>query len=170
MGREHRTDYGEDGETPLDDVDRRLLALLQSDAKRPLAALGDEVDLAPSSVAERVRRLEATGVIRGYFAQVDPRRVGLDLAAFIGVSLNYPKHIDEFEAIAIAMPEVQECHRTGRGALAVEGARAQHGGDGAGALQLPRHRRGAAHQTMVVFSTRIERAGCPSRVRRSAPA
>lgn len=162
MGRDYRTDYGDDGETPLDDVDRRLLALLQSDAKRPLAALGDEVDLAPSSVAERVRRLEATGVIRGYFAQVDPRRVGLDLAAFIGVSLNYPKHIDEFEAIAIAMPEVQECHHvTGAHSLLLK-VRARNTAAMERVLSKLRDIDGVLRtETMVVFSTRIERPQVP---------
>lgn len=170
MGRENRTDYGDDGETPLDCVDRRLLALLQDDAKRPLASLGEAVDLAPSSVAERVRRLESSGVIRGYHAMVDPRRVGLDLAAFIGVSLNFPKHIEEFEAVALTMPEVQECHHvTGAHSLLLK-VRARNTAAMERVLSRLRSIESVLRtETMVVFSTRIERSQVPVEIEGNGP-
>ena len=147
----------------MDAVDRRLLALLQDDAKLSLATLGEAVDLAPSSVAERVKRLEGAGVIRGYHAVLDPQRVGLDLAAFIGVSLNYPKHIDAFERVALAMPEVQECHHvTGAHSLLLK-VRARNTAAMERVLSKLRGIDGVMRtETMVVFSTRIERGRLPT--------
>ena len=161
MNRDGRISYGE-SPAALDEVDRALLALLQNDAKQSLAVLGEAVDLAPSSVAERIRRLEEAGVIRGYHAVLDPRRVGLDLAAFIGVSLNYPKHIDAFEREALAMPEVQECHHvTGAHSLLLK-VRAKNTAAMERVLSRLRSIDGVMRtETMVVFSTRIERPQVP---------
>lgn len=171
MSREHRTDYGDEAIAPLDAVDHRLLAMLQDDAKLPLAVLGEAVDLAPSSVAERVRRLEASGVIRGYHALLDPKRVGLDLAAFIGVSLNFPKHIDAFERVALSMPEVQECHHvTGAHSLLLK-VRAKNTAAMERVLSKLRDFDGVLRtETMVVFSTRIERPQLPTNVTEDRPA
>lgn len=171
MSREHRTDYGDDAPAPLDAVDRRLLAMLQDDAKLPLATLGEAVDLAPSSVAERVRRLEAAGVIRGYHALLNPQRVGLDLAAFIGVSLNFPKHIDAFERVALSMPEVQECHHvTGAHSLLLK-VRAKNTAAMERVLSKLRDFDGVLRtETMVVFSTRIERPQLPTEIHDERPA
>lgn len=163
VNRESRNDYGHEGVVPLDEVDRTLLALLQEDAKRPLAALGDAVHLAPSSVAERIRRMESQGVIRGYHARLDPKRVGLDLAAFIGVSLDYTRHIEAFEAVALATPEVLECHHvTGAHSLMLK-VRAKNTAAMERVLARLRAIEGVARtETMVVFSTRIERTTVPT--------
>jgi Lrp/AsnC family leucine-responsive transcriptional regulator len=171
VSREHRTDFGDEPVPAMDAVDRRLLALLQDDAKLSLAALGEAVDLAPSSVAERVKRLEGARVIRGYHAVLDPQRVGLDLAAFIGVSLNYPKHIDAFERVALAMPEVQECHHvTGAHSLLLK-VRARNTAAMERVLSKLRGIDGVMRtETMVVFSTRIERARLPTETTDERPA
>ncbi len=71
----------------MDDVDRRLLVLLQADGRMSNVALAEAVGLAPSTVHARVRRLVDTGVIRGFFADVDPAAVGRTLRAMIAVSL-----------------------------------------------------------------------------------
>ncbi|MEU0790889.1 Lrp/AsnC family transcriptional regulator [Amycolatopsis sp. NPDC005961] len=70
-------------EKPLDDVDWRLLDLLQTDGRLSFKELGRRINLSPPAVAERVRRLEETGVITGYRAQVDARRAGQPLQAFV---------------------------------------------------------------------------------------
>jgi len=96
--------------TSLDAIDRELLEVLQRDCKTPLAKLGKRVGLSAPSVLERVRKLENAGVITGYHAAIDSRAVGLDITAFIGVSINYPKDIQSFLSELAERPEVQECH------------------------------------------------------------
>ena len=71
----------------LDDVDRRILALLHADARMPNSALAEAVGIAPSTCHGRVRRLQDVGVIRGFHADIDPAAIGLPLQAMISVSL-----------------------------------------------------------------------------------
>ena len=71
----------------LDDVDRRILALLSADARMPNSALAEAVGIAPSTCHGRVRRLQDVGVIRGFHADIDPAAIGLSLQAMISVSL-----------------------------------------------------------------------------------
>jgi len=76
-----------DVRTVLDDVDRRILTALHADARLPNSALADMVGIAPSTCLGRVRRLTELGVIRGFYADIDPAAIGLTLQAMISVSL-----------------------------------------------------------------------------------
>src|SRR5262245_28346949 len=69
----------------LDDVDGRILEALVADGRRSVAALAREVGLSPPSVADRIRRLEEAGVIQGYTVRVDPKALGLPLAAWLRI-------------------------------------------------------------------------------------
>ena len=71
----------------LDDVDRRILAILHADARISNSALADSVGIAPSTCHGRVRRLREVGVIRGFHADIDPAAIGLPLQAMVSVSL-----------------------------------------------------------------------------------
>lgn len=71
----------------MDEKDRKIVALLQMDGRLGYADLGAEVGLAPSSVHERVRKLEGSGVIRGYRAEVDRAAVGLPITAIVSLAL-----------------------------------------------------------------------------------
>jgi DNA-binding Lrp family transcriptional regulator len=71
----------------IDDVDRRILTALHSDARISNSALADVVGIAPSTCHGRVRRLQEIGVIRGYYTDVDPAAIGRPLQAMISVSL-----------------------------------------------------------------------------------
>lgn len=71
----------------LDDVDRRILAALHDDARIPNSALAEAVGIAPSTCHGRVRRLQDLGVIRGFYADIDPAAIGLPLQAMISVTL-----------------------------------------------------------------------------------
>ncbi|OBK71367.1 Lrp/AsnC family transcriptional regulator [Mycobacterium sp. 1274761.0] len=71
----------------LDDTDRRILILLHRDARMPNSALAEAVGIAPSTCHGRVRRLHELGVIRGFYADIDPAAIGLSLQAMISVSL-----------------------------------------------------------------------------------
>jgi Lrp/AsnC family leucine-responsive transcriptional regulator len=99
-----------DEEGRLDDIDSQILRLLQDDCKISLARIGQAVGLSAPSVVERIRKLEHGGVIRGYHAVVDARRVGLDVTAFIGVCIGHPRLIGEFEREVEGLPDVLECH------------------------------------------------------------
>ena len=71
----------------LDDLDRRLLAILHADARTSNSALADAVGIAPSTCHGRVRRLQELGVIRGFHADIDPAAIGLPLQAMVSVRL-----------------------------------------------------------------------------------
>jgi Lrp/AsnC family leucine-responsive transcriptional regulator len=94
----------------MDDLDRKLLALVQADGRRPHAGLAAEVGLSLSAVNERLKKLLAQGVITGYGARVSPRAMGLDICAFVQVLIERPEHDEAFLAAVQSLPEVQECH------------------------------------------------------------
>lgn len=93
----------------MDDIDRNLLRMLQDDARQSYAELGRRVGLTPPAVTERVRRLEAKGVISGYHARVDLNRAGYGLVAFI--RLSSPTELaTQLGRVAEESPEVLEFH------------------------------------------------------------
>jgi Lrp/AsnC family leucine-responsive transcriptional regulator len=93
----------------LDETDWRLLAVLQRDGRASFAELARAVAMSPSAVAERVRRLEESGVVAGYEAVVDPERVGLGILAF--VRLRYPTgNYKPFHDLLATTSEIVEAH------------------------------------------------------------
>lgn len=94
----------------IDAIDRRILALVQRDAKLPQAEIARHVGLSAAAVNERLKKLERAGVIRGYAARVDPRAVGAALTAFVEVFVEHPRYEAAFLARLQELDEVQECH------------------------------------------------------------
>jgi len=94
----------------LDAIDRKLLALLQDDAKLSQAELAKEVGLTAPSVNERIRKLERGGIIRGYVALLDERKLGHDITAFVEIFIEHPKFESGFIEAVGDMDEVLECH------------------------------------------------------------
>ena len=94
----------------FDDVDRKILAHLQSHGRATMKDLGALVGLSGPAAAERVRRLEERGVIRGYRADVPPERVGRSVIAFIHVAIPHGRH-GELERYLSELDDVVECHR-----------------------------------------------------------
>jgi Lrp/AsnC family transcriptional regulator, leucine-responsive regulatory protein len=90
--------------------DARILAVLQRDGRRPYADLGAEVGMTGPSAHERVKKLEARGVIRGYAAVVDPRAVGYDILAFSWITQAPGTVSDDLTESFAAIPEIEECH------------------------------------------------------------
>lgn len=94
----------------MDTTDVAILSLLLRDAREAWARIGERVGLTGPAVAERVRRLEQQGVVRGYAALLAPEQVGFPLTAFVSVTLETPHHRRAFLARLASLPEVQECH------------------------------------------------------------
>ncbi|MDQ4004863.1 MAG: Lrp/AsnC family transcriptional regulator, partial [Actinomycetota bacterium] len=94
----------------LDDTDWKLLAELQEDGRASYSELGRRVALTAPAVAERIRRLEESGVIKRFRAEVDPTRLGYPITAFVRWTSTGPDcaHLGE---VAKEIPEVLECHR-----------------------------------------------------------
>jgi len=94
----------------LDPTDRRILALLQEDAKRAQAEIAKAVGLTAPSVNERIRKLERAGFIKGYAAVLDDRKLGYDISAFVEVFVEHPKFETPFIEAVAELDEVLECH------------------------------------------------------------
>ncbi|THF65663.1 winged helix-turn-helix transcriptional regulator [Pseudothauera nasutitermitis] len=96
----------------LDRVDRKILDLLQKNARIPMTELAEKVGLSATPCTERVRRLEREGVITGYHAHVDPHALGRGLLVFVEIKLS-AKSGEVFERVKNEIryvPEVMECH------------------------------------------------------------
>jgi Lrp/AsnC family leucine-responsive transcriptional regulator len=154
----HLMRLGDDQALELDDIDRRILALLQDDCRTPLARLGDAVDLSAPAVLERIKKLEAAGVITGYHALLDGRRVGFDITAFIGVIIGHPSVIGTFEQQVVALDDVLECHHvTGEYTLLLK-VKTENTSSLERLISEIRALDGVARtETMVVLSTHTER-------------
>src|SRR4051794_14976509 len=94
----------------LDEINLRLLAELQVDARTSVAELGRRVGLSSPAVADRLRRLEQEGVIAGYRAEVNPAALGFGLGVIIRVR-PAPRQIAAVAELARETEEVVECHR-----------------------------------------------------------
>ena len=94
----------------MDSTDIKTIAHLQAAGRESWTRLGELLGMTGPAAAERVRRLEERGVIRGYTALLDPEAVGARLTAFVAVTLEHPKYRRAFLARVDSLAEVQECH------------------------------------------------------------
>lgn len=94
----------------LDATDRKILALLQDDAKIPQAKVAKAVGLTAPSINERIRKLERAGYIRGYVALLDEKKLGQDVTAFVEVFIEQPRYEAGFIEAVSGLDEVLECH------------------------------------------------------------
>jgi Lrp/AsnC family leucine-responsive transcriptional regulator len=142
----------------LDHIDRRLLHLLQDDCRTPLVRLGEQVGLSAPSVLERIKKLEAAGIVRGYHAVLDAKRLGLDITAFIGVITTHPSSISQFEQQVAALDDVLECHHvTGEYTLLLK-VKTANTASLERLISRIRSLEGVSRtETLVVLSTHIER-------------
>lgn len=94
----------------IDRIDHRIIDILRDDGRISWKELADRVHLAPSSAADRVRRLESAGIIRGFQARIDPRALGRDVRAVVDVGLPpgtdpaaFEARLAERDEVALAM-------------------------------------------------------------------
>ncbi|QFU15030.1 AsnC family transcriptional regulator [Microvirga thermotolerans] len=94
----------------LDGIDRRLIEALAANARQSLADLGRAVGLSAPSVAERLRRLEDSGLVNGYTLDLDPRALGYGLTAIVRIK-PLPGQLHMVEKLLTESPEVVECDK-----------------------------------------------------------
>lgn len=100
----------------LDEIDVKLLAMLQADGRISQHDLAESVGLSSPATGERLRKLEDRGIIKGFTAIVDPKLLGFDVTAFIAVGIDGSRFYQDFIERVQAHPEIQECHTvTGQG-------------------------------------------------------
>src|SRR5881628_901949 len=150
--------FGDHSDLELDDIDLRILGLLQEDCRTSLVRLGEQVGLSAPAVLERIKKLEAAQVITGYPALLDARRLGLDITAFIGVIISHPSMIADFERKVRAVDDVLECHHVTGGYTILLKVKTGNTSSLERLISRIRCLDGVARtETMVVLSTHTER-------------
>lgn len=94
----------------MDEIDAAIIEILQHEGRITMKELGRRVGLTSPAAIERVKKLEENGIITGYHADVDLKKVGLPIAAMILVTTEYKAH-QEFTAFAQTHPNILDCHR-----------------------------------------------------------
>ncbi|SNS46246.1 transcriptional regulator, AsnC family [Ekhidna lutea] len=96
----------------MDDIDKKLVVLLQENGKLTMKELSAELGLSITPIYERLKRLERKGVITGYHASVNPKKAGFGFEVFSSVTLESHKadYLREFEVEISKFPEVMECY------------------------------------------------------------
>ncbi len=100
----------------LDDIDHKILEIIQSQGRMRRNDLADRVGLSLPSVSERLRKLEEAGIITGYYAKLNHQLIGKDVAAFVLVTIDSSKHYSSFVEHIGGLDDILECHAiTGEG-------------------------------------------------------
>lgn len=96
----------------IDDIDRKILTLLQTNCRQSIADISDKVGLSPSACHRRIGILEDKGIIERYAARLSGEALGFNMTFYVEVTLEgqSEKILSEFERAAVARPEVLECH------------------------------------------------------------
>lgn len=94
----------------IDDLDRKILSFLTQNARMPLSEISRECGISNAAVHQRVRKLESVGVITGSRLLVKPSAIGLDVCAFISVSISEGNKYKEVVESLKHIPEIVECH------------------------------------------------------------
>ena len=140
----------------MDKIDFKIIELLQKNARYPLKHLAEEVFLSTPAVSARIEKLENSGVITGYTAQVDPLKLGYNIKAFINLEMT-PTQKTEFYPFIAQCPNVLECNCiTGKYSMLIKVAYPT-------TLELDafigKLQKFGNTETQIVFSTAVEHRG-----------
>jgi DNA-binding Lrp family transcriptional regulator len=142
----------------MDEIDHRIVALLRENARRSFQDIGERVSLSAPAVKRRVDRLESSGVIRGYSANVDPSAIGWDTHAFVELFCDGRVSGEEVSAAVAEHPEVEAAYTIAGAPSAILHLRASDTQHLEQALERIRDTKGVIRtQTQVVLSTLFER-------------
>lgn len=95
----------------INEIDKKILSILQTDATTPKAEISRRVGLAPSAIGERIRRLKKLGVIQGFETRVNPRTLGLNVLAFISITERKPTGKVRTGEVLANVTGVEEVHK-----------------------------------------------------------
>jgi Lrp/AsnC family leucine-responsive transcriptional regulator len=140
----------------MDDRDRRILRVLQDDARATFAEIGDRVGMASSTAHDRVRKLEQARVIRAYRADVDPELLGLFVTALVSVTPLDPKQPDDLPQRVVEFEEVEDCHSVAGEENYILKVRTRTTSDLEDLLRRLREKAGVRTRTTIVLSTPFE--------------
>ncbi len=142
----------------MDEIDRRIVALLREDARRSFQSIGSRVGLTAPAVKRRVDRLESDGVVRGYTATIDPARYGWSTHAFVALYCEGRMAAQEVRDAVEGNPEVEAAWTVAGEASAMLHVRARDTAHLEEALERIRDAPGVIRtQTQIVLSTLFER-------------
>lgn len=96
--------------TNLDAIDRKILKFLIKNARTPFLEIARECGISGAAIHQRIRKLDESGVILGSRLLVDPRTLGFDVCAYIGIRLESPKEVEQTLEALKKIPEIVECH------------------------------------------------------------
>ena len=96
----------------IDKVDHKILEMLQSTGRDSASHIAQEIGMSVPAVSERIHKLEENGIISGYEAIIDPKKVGLDVAALITLVSDSSHHFEEVVQMANKTQEVVQCFTT----------------------------------------------------------
>jgi len=101
----------------IDKIDRKILSILQGDGRIANVELAERIGLSPTSIGERLKRLQRDGFVEGYGARLNPHLLGLGLLVFVEVMLDKttPDVFERFAKAVQTAPEVLECHMVAGG-------------------------------------------------------
>ena len=94
----------------MDEIDVKILKCLRANARENASVISDKVNMSVSAVIERIRKLEASGLISQHTTILNSAKAGKDVNAFLSVSLEHPKYIERFHAFVKENREILECH------------------------------------------------------------
>ncbi|GBQ71380.1 transcriptional regulator [Ameyamaea chiangmaiensis NBRC 103196] len=101
----------------IDDIDRKILKILQKDGRITNVDLARRINLSAAATYERVRRLQADGVIDGYAARLNPEKLNRALLIFVQITLEHTNEqvLEEFARLVRTIPDILECHMVAGG-------------------------------------------------------
>lgn len=140
----------------MEEIDRKIVALLEQDGRMSYTDLGKATGLSTSAVHQRVRRLEERGVIQGYAAVVDHEALGLSLTAFISIKPIDPSEPDDTPDRLAGIPEIEACYSVAGDENYILKVRVATPIELEDLLARIRSRAGASTRTTVVLSTPYE--------------
>ena len=94
----------------MDTLDYKILECLKHNARQKASAIGEKINLSVSAVIERIRKLENAGIISGYTVEVDMKKLGQDVTAFMEIGLEHPKYYDSFTQAIKNNPNIISCY------------------------------------------------------------
>ena len=94
----------------MDKIDVKIIECLKKNARENASVIGSQVNMSVSAVIERIKKLEANGIIKQYTVVLDSKKLGMDITAFISVSMEHPKYNNNFNEFVKTHKQITECH------------------------------------------------------------